>query len=162
MPRATFNTHIGRERFYTRQKECSYPGKKTVRQADVWLLGYKPRKSVTTADRPAAYTELSPLFSKGQVGAAAPAHKTQNSKNPSWAFVCKNPPKKKQQKILGIGFCSSQPCLLVTRKRTYAAIHDGAITLAIYQPQIGKIYVATVDVAINCEIFLSCLIKSGR
>ena len=51
MPRATINTHIGRDRFYTRQKECGYPGNKTVRQTDMWLLRYKPRKSVTTAGR---------------------------------------------------------------------------------------------------------------
>ena len=71
MPRATFNTHIGRDRFYTRQEEYGYPGKKTVGQTDMWLLRYKPSKSVTTASRPLILTFL--CYSQRQAGATAPA-----------------------------------------------------------------------------------------
>ena len=70
MPRATVTTQVDRCWFSSWQKECSYPRKKTVRQTDMWLLSYKPRKSVTTAGR--SYN-FSPLFSNRQAGATAPA-----------------------------------------------------------------------------------------
>ena len=53
MPRATVAAQVDGCWLHSRQKECGYPRKKTVRQTDMWLLRYKPRKSVTTAGRPA-------------------------------------------------------------------------------------------------------------
>ena len=47
--------------FHSQQKECGYPPKEN-RQTDIWLLRYKPHKSVTAAGRPVAHTDFSLLF----------------------------------------------------------------------------------------------------
>ena len=63
VPRATVATQMDGCWFHSRQKKCGYPRKKTVHQTDMWLLSYKPRKSVT------AHTKFSPLSSTRQAGA---------------------------------------------------------------------------------------------
>ena len=69
VPRATFNKQIGRGRFYSRQKECGYPRKKTAYQPDMSLLGHKPLKSLATTNR--SYWLFSVVFKEtsGRVSA---------------------------------------------------------------------------------------------
>ena len=75
--------------FHSRQKECGHPRKKTVGLADVRLLRYKPRKSVTISGRPVAHTNFSPLFSTRQAGAPAPTRNQDVNLPLSRLFSCR-------------------------------------------------------------------------
>ena len=68
MARATVVTQMDGCWFHSRQKECSYPSKKTVCQSDPWWQRYKLVKCVTGSGRVepcrAAHTQFCQLFTK--------------------------------------------------------------------------------------------------